>query len=386
MTTEELQELLAKYLAEELDDTDFPRFWEALRTPEHAAVLQEVMEQVWNNPAYHHLAGDSARQRVWTQLNPVRQKEMTIKHRSWWAAAACILLLGTGTGIFFSLQKKAPVIVHQVPAGGKEDVLPGNNKATLTLGDGSIVSLDSTGNQVIQQGNTAIRQNKGALEYHTPGANAGISYNTLTTPRGGQFQVLLPDGTKVWLNAASSIRYPTAFAGNERKVEVTGEAYFEVAANATAPFRVAIGNRAAVEVLGTHFNINAYPEESSVQTTLLEGRVKVNAALLLPGEQASLDAAGKISIKKEVDVAQVIAWKDGWFQFHLSSLPDVMRQISRWYDVEVIYQGNIPGKSFEGRIQRDLTLTQMLKILEKNQVHFKLTGRKIEVLPGNDTD
>jgi ferric-dicitrate binding protein FerR (iron transport regulator) len=169
-------------------------------------------------------------------------------------------------------------------------------------------------------------------------------------------------------------------------VEVTGEAYFEVAKNAVMPFRVNVDNRAEVEVLGTHFNINAYHDEAAINTTLMEGKVKVSAnhlpgAVLQPGQQASLAAAGALQVLNEVDTAQIIAWKEGWFQFHMATLPDVMRQLSRWYDVEVSYPANIPDRTFEGRMQQDLTLAQVLKILERYQVHFHIEDRKITVLP-----
>lgn len=416
MTADQLKELLEKYLSEELSETDFQRMWTALQQPEHKETLQEVMRKVWDHPADHRLSDAAAKQRVWEQLNPATRATgeipggapgerfvetaskilaaapaeipgetsaktpiIPLRKGRWWAAAVAILLLGGAAWMFLHHPAEKPLLANKPAPAFKNDIPPGNNKAVLTLGDGSTVTLDSGANKVIGQG---IQQHNGQLQYN---ATAAVSYNTLTTPRGGQFQIVLPDGTKVWLNAASSIRYPTAFAGPERKVDVTGEAYFEVAANASMPFQVGVNQRATIEVLGTHFNINAYPEEANINTTLLEGKVKVIAGkqpgtLLLPGEQASLNAAGNMRVLKDIDTDQIIAWKDGWFQFHLSTLPEVMRQISRWYDVEVSYQGTISDKAFEGRIQRDLTLTQVLKILEKNQVHFQVNGRKIIVL------
>ena len=388
MTADELKELLNKYLADELSEADFQRLWNALQEPEHKETLLGVMGEVWENPAYRRLSDTVARQRVWEQLNPVAPvtPETPVRQisRSWWAAAAAVLLLGGAAWMLLHRGPEKPLLAHNTVPVMKNDVAPGNNKAILTLGDGSEVPLDSGANKTIGQG---IHQYNGQLQYNTPAAATAVTYNTLTTPRGGQFQIRLPDGTRVWLNAASSIRYPTAFTGQERKVAVTGEAYFEVAANAAMPFRVTIQQRAEVEVLGTHFNINAYPEEASINTTLLEGKVKVIAgqqsnAILLPGQQAMLPANGTVQIRKNIDTAQIVAWKDGWFQFHLSTLPDVMRQISRWYDVEVSYQGNISDKAFEGRIQRDLTLTQVLK----NQVHFEVNGRKIVVLADTGTN
>jgi ferric-dicitrate binding protein FerR (iron transport regulator) len=221
---------------------------------------------------------------------------------------------------------------------------------------------------------------------------------------------VLPDGSKVWLNAASSIRYPTAFTGNERKVEITGEAYFEImpltsrqvgtgskGGSHKVPFIVKIGSPSGeggeVEVLGTHFNINAYDDEEVMKTTLLEGRVKVNSAIpdksgragnpqsaiLKPGEQVSLSHTSQLSQPIPVQTAEVMAWKNGLFQFHNAGLPAVLRQISRWYDVDIRYEGDMPVREFEGKIQRNLTLLQVLKILEKNQVHLILEGRTIIV-------
>ena len=209
-----------------------------------------------------------------------------------------------------------------------------------------------------------------------------VAYNTLTTPRGGQYHLTLSDGTSVWLNAASSIKYPIAFTGNERRVEITGEVYFEVEHNAAKPFRV-ICNGQTVEDLGTHFNINAYNDENAVKTTLLEGSVNVSAAgknkMLKPGEQAQLQH-GNIRIA-DVDVNKVAAWKNGLFQFNDDNIRDIMRQLGRWYDVDIKYEGNLPDWEFSGAIPRNANLSQVLDILSFVKVHFRIDGKTIVVKP-----
>lgn len=398
MTQDELKILIDKYLTEDLTEDEFQHLWVTLQDPVHKATWMEMISGVWENPAYQPLANDAAKQKALEKLRPaltdtaaqpVRKPlllRLMINKSARWAAAVLVLVCCAGAWYFLQRSPGKQPAANTGNLAYKNDVAPGSNKAVLTLSDGSTVALDSAGNQVIRQGNTAIHQRSGLLQYQASGAAASISYNILTTPRGGKFRIVLPDGTRVWLNAASSIRYPTAFTGKERKVEVTGEAYFEVAKNAVMPFRVNIDNRAEVEVLGTHFNINAYRDEAAINTTLMEGKVKVGAnhlpgTVLQPGQQASLAAAGALQVLNEVDTAQTIAWKEGWFEFHMATLPDVMRQLARWYDVEIAYPPNIPDRAFEGRMQQDLTLAQVLKILEKYQVHFHIEDRRITILP-----
>jgi len=399
MTQAELKKLIDKYLTEDLSQEEFQLLWTTLQLPEHKDTWMEMISGVWENPAYHSLADDAAKQRVLEQLRPALTTTTSTPHgrkplirrlaasNTWWAAAVAILICCAGAWYLLSPQSKTQLAVNDTDTTSyKNDVAPGTNKAVLTLGDGSTLTLDSTANQLIHQGNTAIQQQKGLLQYKSSGANIGISYNTLTTPRGGKFRIVLPDGTGVWLNAASSIRYPVAFTGKERRVEITGEAYFEVAQHAAMPFIVSVNNKAEVEVLGTHFSINAYNDEAAINTTLLQGKVRVSAGasqgtVLQPGQQASLNTSGTMKVLNDIDTTQIVAWKEGWFQFHMATLPDVMRQLSRWYDVEINYPANIPDRAFEGRIQQDLTLTQMLKILERYQVHFHVEGRQITILP-----
>ncbi|SHN15704.1 FecR family protein [Chitinophaga sp. CF418] len=299
--------------------------------------------------------------------------------RYWWAAAAMLLLLVSGTWFFMSRLQRRETVIATV-----YDKAPGTDKALLTLSDGHVVALDSTGKGQVVQGNTAIQQQGGLLKY-SAGAHAA-GFNTLSTPRGGQFRLVLPDGTAVWLNAATSLRYPTAFDGNERVVMLRGEAYFEVAKNAK-PFRVQIDEHTAVEVLGTHFNIHAYSDESQISTTLLEGKVvmtKSDALLrrvvLNPGQQAVADKE-QLLLSKQVNMDQVMAWKNGMFNFEDMDLPAVLRQLARWYDVEIIYEGKIPARKFGGEMQRDLSLQQVLRILERMDVKCRIeNGNRLIVM------
>jgi ferric-dicitrate binding protein FerR (iron transport regulator) len=312
---------------------------------------------------------------------------------AWWkkwptyvaAASVLIALSVTGYKWFGGKQKgvetKAPAIVQV------NDVKPGQYKAKLTLADGSILVLDSVYNgKLTQQGSTNVYNKDGHLIYKPQGKQKGeVLYNILTTEKGQVYATLLSDGTKVWLNSQSSLRYPVTFEGDVRRVEITGEAYFEVAHSSERPFIVNV-NGMEVRVMGTHFNISSYEDEAEIKTTLLEGKVKVTkgAALtiLTPGQQARLNKQTEQIIKKEnVDVDEVVAWKYGYFQFSDADLQTVLRQLVRWYDVDVSYTGKVPDMTFVGKIPRNSNLSNVLKILETNEVHFKIDGKKIVVSP-----
>lgn len=319
-----------------------------------------------------------------------RAQQATVKsinYRRWIYAAAIIVALALGSYAIFFRKTEKPTIA-KIPAPVKTDIAPGGNKAVLTLADGSTMVLDSSKNGALAvQGNTQIIKGNGSLAYNEKqqvGIAQNTLYNTVSTPKGGQYQLTLADGSKVWLNAASSIRFPTSFNGKERIVEITGEAYFEVAHNAAKPFIVSV-NDMQVEVLGTHFNINSYADEGSMKTTLLEGKVRVtqngNIAVLKPGQQAEVNGKSSLSIHDGIDVDEVLAWKNGLFHFNNASLQQVMRQIVRWYNVDVVYQGNIPDRKFGGEISRNSNLSQVLKILEESKVHFTIEDKKLIVKP-----
>ncbi|HET9434584.1 MAG TPA: FecR domain-containing protein, partial [Chitinophagaceae bacterium] len=268
----------------------------------------------------------------------------------------------------------------------KNDVSPGGNKATLTLADGSTIVLDEAQNgELAQQGNSKIIKLDGKLSYDPINKNPKeVVYNTISTPNGGQYQLELADGSRVWLNATSSIHFPTTFIGKERRIEITGEAYFEIAKNRKMPFVVAI-NGAEVQVLGTHFNINAYNDEDNVKTTLLEGSIKFvngdHSNILKPGQQSQLAKDGTFKVANDVNVDEVVAWKNGLFAFENASIEKVMRQFSRWYDVEIEYRGKTDDL-FIAEMRRNIKLSDALRALElTGRVKFDIDGKKIIVMP-----
>lgn len=302
------------------------------------------------------------------------------------AAAAAVLALVAAGGVFFYPRKQPPAVAVKEKSVFHNDIKPGGNKATLTLANGSTVVLDDmAADTLAPQGNSTItRTGNGQLAYQArPGASLQPVFNTLTTPAGGQFRLTLPDGSKVWLNASSSITFPTAFTGKDRTVELKGEAYLEVSQNPRQPFKVKVRDM-EVSVLGTHFNINAYPDEKAIRTTLLEGSVRVNkeeqSYMLKPGQQAQLQPNGQFSLHT-VDTEDITAWKDGQFAFNDADIHTVMRQVARWYGAEVIYEGNI-SHHFMGTIPRDVPVSRLLKMLElTGRVSFIVDGNKIIVKP-----
>lgn len=292
-----------------------------------------------------------------------------------------------------STTKMAQVITEEkIPVN---EIVPGGNKALLTLEDGSTIILDSASTgTIIQQGNIKVQKLKNGLVAYlinnkqvTP--NDKAFYNTISTPRGGEYQVTLSDGTKVWLDAASSIRFPIVFTGNERKVSITGEAYFEVAKNEKMPFKVKAG-LSEIEVLGTHFNVNAYEDEAFVRTTLLEGKVKISAPtlksgtspkFLLPGHQADLHKDGNIKVITNADTEAAVAWMKGYFQFKSADMHSILRQVSRWYDADIVYNGNV-NTHFTGQLNKNLDVLKLFKTLSlTNEVTFRTEGKKIIVSP-----
>jgi ferric-dicitrate binding protein FerR (iron transport regulator) len=305
--------------------------------------------------------------------------------RRWGWAAAAVLFLGAGAWYWTAQQKAGQYHVAATPA----EIPPGREGAILTLSDGRKVVLDSLANGVIaQQHGTDVVLANGQLTYNDAGSDAtAIAYNTMTTPRGRQFRVTLPDGTKAWLNAASSVRYPVAFKGNERKVDITGEVYFEVAKDASKPFLVNAANKATIAVLGTSFNVNAYENEKNITTTLLTGVVKVatpgdagKEPVLKPGQQAGVSRAdGRIQVVG-ADLDKTMAWKNGLFNFEGASIEDVMRQLERWYDISVVYENGIPDITFLGEINRQIALPDLLEILRRTDVGFRIEGRTLIVL------
>ncbi len=309
--------------------------------------------------------------------------------RRWWAVAA-VLLLMLISGLYWRQAMRTGVAARSTKS---RDFLPGGNRAVLTLSDGRRIGLDSASDGFLtRDGNSQVQKSGNSqLIYTTDGdkEEKTVSFNTLSTPRGGQYQLLLPDGTQVWLNAASSITFPTNFAGAERMVKMTGEVYFDVAKDKTHPFKVVVaaddGKDMQVAVLGTQFNVNAYADEPGRTVTLLEGGVRVEqgsqTVQLLPGAQARQGQDGKLVRMESANVEAAVAWKNGWFFFKDADVPTVMRQLSRWYNVEVEYEGTIPSRLFNGEIGRSLTLNQVMEGLSENKVKYKIINNKIVVQP-----
>lgn len=391
--SDRLTYLFFQYFNKKIAQDELDELMLLLNDPANEEQVKALMEDAYEVfEPQRNVFGDAQHKQLFSNIlahnNTIIKETSVARPRMiWWRMAAAVLLLIAAGTWWFSTRQAEPVTV----ADNRDNVLPGGNKATLVLGDGSTITLDSTGNQVIRQGNATISQHNGSLQYSAGNSDAVISYNTLTIPTGGQFRITLQDGSVVWLNSSSTLRYPTAFTGKERIVELQGQGYFEIARNASQPFRVKVlrgaGRETApmeVQVLGTHFDIMAYADENVIRTTLLEGAVKVNQgaalAILEPGQQAVLNNMdNKLSVQN-TDVNQAIAWKTGFFEFANTDLATIMRQIARWYDVEVVFLKKYPVEQFFGRINKNLPLSDILGLLEENGLHFRVEGKKVFVL------
>lgn len=359
-------------------------------TPVHEQDLQEILDQYWLIVQAERSMPEERSDAI---LRAVSAKEFDGSPRvhrvhflrfRWWAAA---VLLAMAFGAWFFMVR--PDLANlssdsETATNQKADITaPANNKAIITLPNGRVITLDSLQNGLLadQGGVELIKTADGQVAYRQSGSSAsniGPIYNTLTNPRGSKVIDLgLADGSHVWLNAGSSITYPILFNGKERNVSITGEAYFEVAHQAKTPFIVSKGNM-KVSVLGTHFNVNCYDDEPSLKVTLLEGSVKVNNTIIKPGQQAVVE--GDVTVLNNVDLEAVMAWKNGKFEFSGLSVDQIMRQISRWYDVEVVYEGKVPDYEFVGGTPRQDNLSGTLKVLEAtNKIHFRVEGKKVIV-------
>lgn len=294
-------------------------------------------------------------------------------------AAAAAIILVAGAAIFY-YTNQSPNYNNSLAELQAHDIAPGSNKAVLTLANGQQISLtDAQNGKLANEANTVIKKTAdGQLIYlGNNETQREPIYNTISTPVGGQYTLILSEGTKVILNAASSLKYPAQFKGKDRVVELSGEGYFEVAHDKSKPFKV-ISRNQTVEVLGTHFNINSYLDEPNIKTTLLEGSVNVNGTIIKPKQQAIFNNRS-IQVM-EVDPEEVVAWKNGLFKFDHTDIRTLMRQIARWYDVEVVYEGTVKDGQFYGKIERSYTLSEVLKVLELGNLHFRVEGRKIIVL------
>jgi ferric-dicitrate binding protein FerR (iron transport regulator) len=374
MNPKEAKSLLKKYL-------------ENRCTPEEQASVEQwydslVNEQSWELEGNRYL---EAREQLKAKIDR-RIGLVPIYKRRWLQYAAAVVLLA-GCSLFW-LYHKPQQTVNTPPVVAA--LAPGSNKATLTLANGKVITLDQEEHkQLAREENTAISQQKnGTLVYTSLDSQPSDSrtFNVLNTPKGGQYKLVLPDGTKVWLNAMSSIRFPVSFPAGSRNVSVTGEAYFEVAQLHNKPFKVT-ANNTSVEVLGTKFNISAYSNDEEQKITLLQGKIKIssqNSLTLLPGQQAVSKTSNEpqaITLTAHADTEQAIAWMNGYFQFRQAGIREVMQQITRWYDIEVVFAGAVPTKKFSGEIPRSSSLSEVLTGLSVSGINYRTEGRKVIIMP-----
>lgn len=376
---------------------------------------QKVFDEVMNEDSLEkdiELLLKRRTESIWNKIVPATREEdlkpAAVRMRNRWynVAAAIVVVLILSSGAFFLLNQKfqkdlSPSTATIAAERLENDIAPGGNKAILTLANGSTITLDKVANGTLsKQGEVKINKTQdGQLVYEASNLliadQTPLTFNTLSTPRGGQYQVILPDGSKVWLNAASTLRYPTVFNNKERVVELTGEAYFEIASSRNStkvPFHVKANNM-NVEVLGTHFNVNAYKDENYMNTTLLEGAVKVSQGaeqcLLKPGQRAEvaneelfpIRPFRKIHVTDDANVDEATAWKNGYFYFKSLHIENIMNQLSRWYNVNVIYQSTKPKGSYSGKVNRNTHISEVLAMLEVSGIRTRLNGNNIVVLP-----
>jgi len=400
MDNQELETLLEKYITGELNPTERARLAQLVEQPGQQETLEGFVHQVMMSDEFAGQHDERVKEAIMAQLGK-RMAERPGEKASggrlffirWAAAAAVVILLAGGAWLWRSGRSEVPASVAQQPV---HDVPPGHEGAILTLADGSQIVLDSSSSGALaRQGNASVtRLSAGELTYQAENAHGnadgGMVYNTLTTPRGRRTSVLLSDGTRVWLNAASSIRYPTVFSGKNRMVEVSGEAYFEVAKDPAMPFVVrtlgpSVKPPVEIQVLGTSFNITAYSDDDEISTTLVDGSVKMingsAARLIAPGQQLVAKDREKLEFNAGVDVQKVVAWKDGYFLFNNDDLPTIMKQLSRWYDIEVHFDGTVSAH-YTGKISRQVNISQVLNLFQAvGGVRFFVQNKEVRVLP-----
>ena len=390
MGQERIHYLLKQYADNNASAEEVEEMLALLRTSGGEEALKKMVAEIWKEEVGSPVS-EKDWGRMWSSIHQEMATRPVRRLSVWGRVAAVLLLMGGVSAAYWKLtgteRKAAPVaVVH----GGKKDIAPGGNKAVLTLANGSTIVLDNAHDGVLaQQGGTNVEKvDAGSLAYNAGGkGNEAVMYNTIATPNGGQYQVILPDGSKAWLNASSSLRFPTRFEGKERSVELRGEAYFEVAQRSSMPFRVKLpDNGMDVQVLGTEFDVMAYANEQTSNTTLVSGKVNVVSKgavrVLEPGKQAILDNQTKAMHVAEANVEQVVAWKNGLFRFRETGIRELMRQVERWYNVQVVYETEGKDQDFTGVVSRNQPVSALLQMLEMTgTVHFRIEDKKIVVLP-----
>jgi len=394
MNEERFKALFEQYLNDGIPSEDLLELQGAIQDDRYRVLFDDLLKNAFKEPAFAEV-NDEARQLVFNAINSrtTQQENTELKNNGnrrlipyrWLSGVAALVFVALGAGWFFvrnqDNRQKENTYTHIIK--------PGSNKATLTLANGKkIILTDALHGQLASEAGVKISKTKQGEIIYTVAADGGgdeqaLQYNTLTTKRSEQFQVILPDGSHVWLDAASSLKYPVTFKGNERKVELTGQGYFEVSQNAAMPFIVRT-TKTEVQVLGTHFNISAYDDDPEIKTTLLEGAVKIKsgtaAAILKPGEQAVLNNKGLLTVKKDADVGMEIAWKNGLFDFKKAGIEEIMLKVSRWYDIDVKYSGKIPGTKLTGRMSRNVDISGLLGILQFEGIKLRIEGKTVIVI------
>ncbi len=378
----EIKRLLHKYQNDTASPEEIQQLFKLMASNDHSAEVNQLLQQQLNDTEPEDIDNERWNivfDRIEENIQVAEPAHNTVRRSNWWMAAAAAILVFIAAGIFMTAQRpREPQLTARSKA---HDVLPGKKQATLILASGQQITLTDRSNDTIanNDGSSVIINARQAIRYNA-GDSAAMGENKLVTAKGEQapYYLELPDGTKAWLNAASSITFPTAFTGKNRIVKITGEVYFEVVHNARQPFQVKVAGQ-TIEDIGTAFNINAYPDEPEIATTLIEGSARlINAehnVTLIPGQQALSKINSSINVR-QANIAEVIAWQKGLFKFKDADLRSVMRQLARWYNVEVRYQGSIPNRKFSGEVTRDLNLSQMLEILSYYQVHFQIVKEK----------
>ncbi len=401
MNEAKLRRLLHEYFNNTINQTDCIELLEYLKNADPSKIENSISEELLKLEEGPNLLPVRT-QEIWKQITKDSRYNLATTYstndnlssvrfyRKIWFKVAATLLITFSIGLIISKWPFSQAIINKnyVQHEKKDVILPGSVKAILKIGNGQVLVLNQTSNGVIvkYKDTRVLKTRNGQIIYSINSRNqpfVPISYNTLTTPKGGEYQVVLADGTKVWLNAASSITYPTSFRTKERRIKLIGEAYFEVAKDAQKPFYVNTEN-GVIRVLGTHFNVSAYPDDEITSTTLLQGSVLItkhqSSSLLKPGQQANISLQSDNIQVTKANISEVMAWKNGYFIFDEDNIASIMKKVARWYDVDVQYSGSVDYQKFGGTFHRSKAITELLRYLEKlGNIHFSIVGRRITV-------
>lgn len=384
--------LLDKYLAQTITTEEQQEFFALIQSRNHVPDLEVVIAEALEDASFDVAEDPVLREIIFERILQQREtpvRRIPIYRRLGWAAAILVLLGGTVYFYVSSHNQNKTVIADQ--QRNIKSIQPGSNKAHLTLSDGTVITLDSAASGAIaQQGNASvIKLPNGEIRYDVNGKPTGkLMMNTMTTPNGGQYNLVLPDGSRIWLNAASSVTYPAAFTGNDRQIKISGEVYMEIAKDKNRPFLVNVDGRSTVEVLGTSFNIKSYSNEGNIKTTLIEGAVRVaslakdgrrtgQGVTLQPAQQAvAPEGSEKISVQP-ANIEHVLAWKNGFINFESVNFDEIIRQIERWYNIDIQIEGPMPNVKIGGRMDRGVQLSDLMAFLNNFDIRTRLEGSKL---------